>query len=493
MYNPAMPSPRPHDAAPVPLPRADWLRRDMLAVHALFAALLIAVLPFSGLPVAGIFSFGACCLYGVYILLVMPQLICRYFLFWVQAVLNLLGVLACEYTVTELTELQCMSGFAGSLPLLAFSWWCFFAVLWLIDGRTGGSSRPFAEPPETVRTLIDLLATAAVLLAALVLFQTATTAAPAVALGVDRFEYARNFSAVPSQIITLLRCLMFVSVLAIRFGKRGVGVAGVALYVVYLYWIGTKFGGYLQVVATFLLVYADKISADDVSRAAAAIKKNLLTALIVLAAIVAFAVWYQTSVSDLGVAEYLSSRLAQQGQLWWGTFELWRDGALDRDLSVELAGLFDDGSTEEMVGARHGIYGIMYLCAPQDVIDAKLARGSTYTAVGHAVMLSYFGSVGCVAYSLAAAALVAAVTRGLTHPVDDWQVFSIVLWGRLYFLVSSAFSMFDFAAFVSAFSLASYAVLICVWLLRLDGALRERGASPGHAAAALSGAGAHGV
>lgn len=258
-------------------------------------------------------SFAVMLYFGIHVLLSRPDIVINYFPFWFAVYANVAGCAVVEFTQMYLSELRVDANYIGSLPLLVFSRWLFLAGIIFLDSRMRFNS--FDENRDSFVDWIRI-ATAGVLVLCAVAVLRVMTTTPAFVLGVDRFEYAELYKGViPGFVANALPYLMIIPLVSIKGQKKALGIACIALYLVFLVWIGVKFGALFTLLCFALLVFSREI----MSLGKRAFRKMLILAFVAMLVLVGFAAYSQSSISSKTSTDYLLSRVAQQGQLWWKT------------------------------------------------------------------------------------------------------------------------------------------------------------------------------
>ena len=112
------------------------------------------------------------------------------------------------------------------------------------------------------------------------------------------------------------------------------------------------------------------------------------------------------------------------------------------------------------VGANHGIYKIMYYCAPSTVVDNKLLGGSRYSEAGFAAAYYYLGSIGAIIFSVVMGVIIGTLQNRLIKDIVNERYFRAMLLLRLYLSAQTGLSMFLFMNFGDIISIFSYLILI---------------------------------
>lgn len=432
-------------------------------LNLLCASVLILACAASGCVIADVLSLLTLTVYIVVLLVRHPEDFCKYFVFCFAAVANIVGTAVVEFSGVTLGEIAQVGSYAGSLPLLVFSRWLFLAIVVGLGDKLEMSLRAPLVREETYTwfsTIVKLIVAAlAVLLADSLL------SPPAFLLGVDRFVYADlSKSSFPIEIIKKIALyLTFPLVLSVKSGSKKWGVAGICLYVIYLLWTGNKFGSFLNLVSVFLIVFYKELGLFLRCHLKATMALGVT---LFMAALCMTAVLYGFTDSNTTVGQYLFSRTAQQGQLWWATYASGERATGDEEFALELNGtLHGSSSISENVGSKYGIYGVMYRVAPSEKVDAKLMTGSRYTEGGYAAALYYGGSTGVIIFSGIMAIGVAVIVQRLIWALRELKIVDVMLLARLFFVIQTSLSMFTFSDLIDPLSLASYGYLIVSWLM----------------------------
>ncbi len=359
-----------------------------------------------------------------------------------------------------LVELRCYSSFVGSLPLIVFGYWLFLVVINLVD-----KNYEF----EIIRERIDELAkykkfyntiNLIVLILFLVLFSSVATH-PAFLLGVDRFAYASQYSqfGMLKKIVSNAPLLVVFPILAIIYNKnfqRILGTLGVTIYILYFVWVGDKFGPFFSLICIFLLIFYKRI----LEKGRRFLKKILIISFGLFGGIVILAIVFSASISSYSSLTYFAQRGAQQGQLWWKTYEICKN-IHPTEFGNEIKAVTNGKDTiSANVGSNNGIYKIMYLCAPKEQVDSKLSTGSRYTEAGFATIYYYFGTMGVILFSCIMGGIVAATINAFIRALNNGDYVKALIFLRFFLLERSLVTMFIFNNFVGIISIASYLYLL---------------------------------
>lgn len=411
-------------------------------------------------------SFVILILYFLWLLCAAPATLIKYFVFAFAIATNVLGCFVIETLDVSLREIATESSFAGSLPLLAFSRWAFLAVLILfdslfiarridreggaLDGLAGGSvARPSVKWLEILNVAVFLL---------VVFLFVRIVPYPSFLSGLDRFMYVDEINTgIWRQLSSNMAYLIVIPALAARLNKSKLGYIAMGVYLLFLFWSGHKFGGYFDFLYVLMLVHFDKLSCLS--------PKKLASCMVVFVAItglvVCFAAFANSFVSSKDSAQFLYDRAAQQGQLWWRTYDK-LDGAFYPDqVENEIVSIFSsEPEYKNNIGEDYGIYKIMYFASEDpSVIDDKLASGSRYSEAAYALVLYYFGPIGPFLLSLVGGIMVGAVINLLLGAIRRGSLVDSVILLRFVTLVRGVLGALSLANFFTPITLLTFAYL----------------------------------
>ncbi|MCF6414146.1 hypothetical protein I7648_10630 [Collinsella tanakaei] len=379
----------------------------------------------------------------------------KYIVYLFAMCTNVIGVAVCEFSHTFLPELQCVSEFSGSLPLLIFSRSLFILIIVKLDQRTKYYVKIEEKHASSkiVKTILGLACFMVLFLCIASFINVARN--PAFLSGMDRFQYSGQLLGIWGSIAAYLPYLILISVIGMRFGFRKIAIATIAIYCIFLFWIGTKFSTFFTMFGYFALVYHDKLR-DITPHNKLKVLASIAT---VLAMLVAFAV-FAYSVAGHSAVGFLGERLAQQGQLWWKTYSMIEPGVWfdEKQASVEMGALFENRSISESVGSVNGIYGIMYLTAPASRVSEFLSQGARYTEAGYAMAYVIAGSIGPVLFAAVMALFVYYSQTILASSIFRSDVAFSIIFAILAGYVQTSNSMFVFSQFFTPMGLVIVAL-----------------------------------
>ena len=428
----------------------------------IFIALLICVL-FSSVKA---FSYIAFCLYIFYWLYLYhynKTYFVKYFAFVFITIGTVLGAAIIElFPEQYLSELRCQSHFSGSLPLIIFSYWIFLYVLEIREYHYGENIRKIQVDSigkGQSKRVINIFAFGSGILLVVLFGYVATHTLPTSLLGGDRFRFGLIYEMpwIISEISAFSYLLLIFPLLALVYANRIVAVVSIFAYCAFNFWIGEKFGAFFTLMCILLIVMYNKILLVNQKK----LKKYLIGIIAVFLVLLVVAVAIISSSTDSNPYEYFTQRAAQQGQLWWRTYDLYSGTVHPNEFVNEINAFIEGEKTvRESVGANNGIYKVMYLCTPESVVSSRLAGGSRYTQADYAVMYYYFGIPGVIIYSIIMGLIISCIVNSFIHALQIKEYIKAVIYLRFFIMIRVSFSMFAFGGFLSFLSILSYVYLI---------------------------------
>ena len=431
-------------------------RQTRLAYYTLVFCCLLFCCLFSSYRFAGIAAFVIFGMVNTIFALESPRVVFKYLFFFFGIIANVIGCFLCEFGNFYLTELSTFTHYVGALPILVFSQVCFFISIYEIE-------RKFERKEKTHSGIVNGKSLCAlncfVFFLYLIIFLHVLPY-PAFRLNVDRMTFSAmgynngiwNYLSKWAQffIVIPIGCIAYTS----NKKYKVFGVVTLIIYCLYYLWIGNKFGSFFSLFCLFCMCNYSKISIQEKT-----LKKIFLIVLGVIAALILFAslVFTKLQSQGFGITMYLQTRLAEQGQLFWKTYEVTGGELHFSKIKNEIAGQFSGAnSAKELVGARFGVYNIMYLCAPRQKVDSFILYGSRYTEAGYASAFYYFGHIGSLLFAVIFAGMIVCITNRLITETKRNSLVGMLLMTRLYLITCTALSMFLFSNYFTGTSIITY-------------------------------------
>lgn len=425
----------------------------------------------SSCKISSIVSFVTMIFFMLLLLIKNTIIFLKYLHFIFAAVAAIIGCAVIEFSNIFLPELSTQASFGGTLPMLVFSWWVFLVVIkhhdsWMVKRQ---EQRKYVEKNREIH-IIDYFATKKyrnivtlilactggilIIYSFFVVFKD-----PAFVLGLDRFQYSEEFEHgfVYNQ-ATRLAGFLIIPVVVLALYKRSKICWGViCIYCLYAFWTGNKFGIFFSLLCTFSMLLSQKIDFTKERN-----EKTVIGILLVIVILIGVAVFGVSITNNNDSTDYLLQRTAQQGQLWWKTYNDSRSlhiSEIGDEIETIATG---EGEISENVGSQYGIYKIMYYVAPHTQIDNKLRSGSRYTETGFAAAYYYLGTIGCILFAVLGAVLTSFFVNSFLFHLRYNQWIRAFIHFRLYGFAQDMISMFIFFSFFGKVSVLCYIILfIC--------------------------------
>lgn len=438
------------------------IKRNRFIFTGLVFILLLMCVLFSEFKAFSYISLTVYLFYWMYLYRIDKTYFVKYLAFIFCAVATVVGATIIELLPeVYLKELNCQSHFSGSLPLLIFSYWIFLYVLEIRDYHYGKLLIIQIDYFSGVRAkkIINLFAAVCSLLLFVVFLYVSTHTLPSFMYGVDRIDFNRTY-AMPwliSKLYINIYLLIVFPLLALIYANRLIGIISIILYCILNFWTGEKFGAFFSLLCILLIVLYNKVLSVNIK----VLKRILRFVAVIFCMMVVIAVNIFSSSTDLNPYEYFSQRSAQQGQLWWRTYDLYNGETHPSEFQNEIKAFFEgDKSIQNSVGAENGIYKVMYLCAPKSVVSSVLGNGVRYTQADYAVMYYYFGVLGVIVYSILMGIIISSIVNTFILSLQKKDYIKAMIYLRFFVLIRASFSMFTFGSFLSTLSILSYVYLI---------------------------------
>lgn len=417
------------------------LNKALVLNFSLTAGILVLCVGFSSFKPTGVVALVAVLLSIVVAIKSNPHLVFKYLAVLFAVFANLAGCFVIEYNSMYLEEMSCYSGFSGSFPLLAFARWLFLFLLFVFDGRFEKvlPSSSYRGDSEHLRKSKVINSLTWVVLATFVVMYIHVLPVPSFAMGLTRSAYAaRYLNGLWNSLNGAASYLMIIPLLALRTNTKKVGVIAISIYLIYLFWVGNKFGAFFTVLCALCLVYyptLKRISPKQVFR-------SVLVIFVAFCMLICFTAFAHSFTSDKSSFDFLYERLSQQGQLWWKMYQLTggvpHPGSyIDEISSIASGGLVNIGSADNNVG----IYKVMYLTVPSYLANASIVSGSRYTEAAYAVMYYYFGIVGLLIFSILMSLIVSFIQNKLIISINNLSIIRSLIYIRFSHIMDVILSM----------------------------------------------------
>ena len=452
------------------------LRIRNAAVSLLFGMILIVCLPISQFANADVMILITWFSFCLYLFWADLGFFLKYVIYFYEYITHVLGVFVIENARLYLYELDVYAYRVGALWLITFIHWLFFFVCYLCDRRMENRLSHFHSGLEfrinSIKISKYLPAALCALLGLLLTYMMLKTAGMSASdLQVDRFiyrnEYITGFWAlVHDNIYILLPAVVMIIIM----GYQKTGFALIALYFLYMFRTGNKFGAFIITLTLFIPWVVTRYKLQKMSG------RNLRIVFfcgILLVSFAVFALYFFMSrtygTSGNHFRDYLYSRLSQQGQMWWALFGKEHGQGMHLDeLGKSVGALF---SLNKKVIEEHdfGIYKIMKMVVPPALYQAKIDSYSRYAFSTDASFYYYFKTPGLIVCTILMAFQSTLIVNWYWKRVNGPHAVHTLVAGIFYVINISVITQSDFNVLLSKRNL----VVVMVYLFILLAGYRK--------------------
>lgn len=429
------------------------------AVLVLFGLFFLIACTLSDFQIASLASLFGFLLFGIYICIAAPSFLVKYFIILFGIIAAIAGCFSCEFLGGYLPELRVKASFAGSLPPLVLNYFVFLVCLYGFEKTFGEDDRVLlTEVPVRKEQKWFKWVHVGFTIMILIMYLHALPN-PSFIHGGDRFSYSALYlNGVWRYLHSASMILCIVPLLALRYGYKKSGSLAILLFCLYLFWTGIKFSGFYELLSLATIVFYDKVANFNKTL----ISKILLGAFIGLGCLLGLAVFaHSFADSSDSSTEFFFNRTAQQSQLWWSTYSRYSPCQGINEISDELSGLaFGEKPIKDCQGDYYGIYKVMYMNAPSDLVDVKLASGSRYTEAAYPSIYYYFGLLGTLIFSLLTALITVFLINVMIKVVHGREVLSSLACFIIWRAWCTFRDMLLFSSLLSPSVLLSIAILL---------------------------------
>lgn len=402
----------------------------------------------------GQFDVFTLCILIVFLLIIYwndPVFIIKYSFLLFLFLTNLIGVFVIEHSSIWLGELQKQSSSCGSFFLLALAHWFFILLVWMFELKYGQRiNNKIATQNRDILSLYNLKNSETLLnflicflTAGFLLFLIRVVRNPAFLLGLDRVEYERTYLTGIYRPMQGLFAFFapLIGMLYIVKQKRKFFLV-VALYFLCLFMSGVKFGAFIIALYQWIPIVLYQFSLTKKQYKKIAKYVVVVLAMFIGVVMVHNKTTYQYSIQEN--AKYIGSRLAQQGQMWWTTYndQIGKSCHIN-EFRDELSVWFKWNATG-LNDYNYGIYKLMKQAITYDMFQYRTSVGWRYAAGTDAYVLYYFGSIGLILYDFLFAALYCLIVNWYMGSFRSLSIVDCLLAGKFVSLMHLVLSQCDF-------------------------------------------------
>lgn len=434
------------------------------ALYVIFLAL-----GFAGIALEALFGVTGPALlsyvaYICYLVIKKPLFVVKYFYIVFMISTNVFGVYAIETASFYLPELGLTSHYAGSFPLIV-AYHFFFLVGLCIFDRTNSRRGETVRLPKGKEKWVNAFLVFSIVL--LILFVSIALTNPFFDNGADRFSYAQG-TLLQRALGTFSGYAVYLVPLAvlgfqIGFKAKALGVIGLCALLGFL--TGNKFGIFLLLAYTFVLGLYPLIKKMS--------RNRLMQSVFGICALVIIflSITFMHNALNYGYSldknlEYLNQRLAQQGELWWRTYDL-ENAATSKDhfdeIDDELAAWFNTDADPS--SGSYGIYKTMLIDIPYpSMFYEKIETGSRYAYSTPSSIYYYFGPIGMMVFAVVVAFFYSMVVNAVIKAMSQGKVLRSIILIKFLILSNQVLVQSDFDLLMSWETLGflAFYAIICV-------------------------------
>lgn len=396
-------------------------------------------------------------LFGIYMLnyLKNKQIIIKYAYVLFLICSNIGGVLVIELSKTSfyLYEIAQMTSSQNSLaPIILVQVLCLEGIGFIEDKYSHKiKNTKFYFPSKSIKyTAIIFIALIGIMLARVI-------TKPFFILGYDRFAYQKNILSGIE--ITIGNMLMWVSpifYMLLREKNKLIGVIGILLFNIYFFWIGHKFSVFFMCFQLGFIVLVESINYNEINKYII----KLGSVFFIMITIVLFQSSIVQGRTLNGNMEYLKVRLAQQGQLWWAVYKEEEYRNIHIEDANKEAELFFKIKSDESLKYNLGMFKVMRLVTPDNIVDAKINQGSRYAYSTQASILYYFNYPILLIFNYILGIGIAYLTNLLIFYINQKNIIGVLLISKLWITFIRMLSNSDFDTIFSLENIITIVILI---------------------------------
>lgn len=389
----------------------------------------------------------------------------------------IIGLYLCNKNGIYLYEIEKYSHYNGSFSIAVIYFIIYFVFLILFDSFFEKKFKYFYESEKNNNYNFFLIL---MFLIELVSFMSVINK-PSFLLNVDRFGYSKYFlNPIISKIQSIFICLS--PALLLPFFKKNkkskkqiIFIILIILILFFLYgvWTGNKFGLFFNI---FYLIFSPlavllgnkglkeneyrclKIEENNLIKFKFNIIKIISFAFIIL--LVTIAPYYV--LRNIEFSSGLLKRTAQQGQLWWATYDLMHNNEKHiSEISDEIEAIkILDFSDSKNYNYSYGVYKIMKLVTPNYIYSNVINNGYRYSAQGIEISYYYFRYFGIIVHSILRAFFEALLVNLLIKYLFSKRLLEMIITSKFIIIFHSAFSQGDIYLLFSKSTIIMFMMLI---------------------------------
>ena len=442
----------------------------------IFGLLLLGLAFFRSYKIAGILSALVLITFWIYFAYINIRLVLKYIYLFIAMGGHAVGNLMCDYIPVYLVELGTNSKYVGSFSLLALLYWISSISLRYIDSvveRNINKRKKYNYKSNTISLtkVLKKLSPSMVFVIGLV-YWIIVFRKPSFLLDVNRFGYASlmpNWLYKIRTIPILFSPIVYLSVIDNSKGthnnmkKMRKIIITFLPFILFSFWIGNKYGMFINLLVAFLIPLAGKINYSRI-RFKAILKIGLYV--ICGLAFILIMYWHVRGNNFLQMGIKFTTRLSQQGELWWAVVdkEDWL-GSHFTDIDQELTSVarsFITGGSEK----TYGVYRLMNIYGNHSYLERYYDVDMRLSAQGFELYFYYLGIFAYVLFPLITNVIHSLITNLYANAVHTRSL-SAIVYLRMLIVIHTAITQGDW------YRLTSLLDLMLIMFLLYDIVLRR--------------------
>ena len=420
-------------------------------------------------------------LIALFLIIILTYLFCKrsylfikYFFSFFYCIFFLTGLFLCNHFNVDLIELGTTSNYNGSFIIGTFYFLLVFGSLFFFDYYFSKKNKYFLSEKYTrFSKRYGIIIYFLVFIFGFILFLSVINN-PSFILNVDRFQYNKLFLSsvqlklqnifiyfVPLLIIPMISQKIHKNIIKYCFSI----FVSLLPFFLYGFWTGNKFGLFFNILILLLSpisFYIGKrklkinklenicFNSDEINSSNNIYIKIFCIAVgVILVILIPYYV-----LRSMNLKDSLFTRISQQGQLWWATYDL---GKTDDHYEIkdELLPMLD-ALKRKKVRKTYGVYKIMKLTTPIELYNKKIESGSRYSAQGIEIAYYYFGYPGVVIHAILRGLIEALLVNLLIKYVMSMRIFETMFISKLIISCHAIFTQGDL------YIMCTYGTILCV-------------------------------
>lgn len=430
-----------------------YKKNDFLFSFSIFLGLLISYFfKFDWMAII----FFLC--YLLFIAVTNMRLLVKYFYLFFLILMNIFGVFVIEHSTEQLYlyEITQFSYSADTLAPLILAYMVFIESLNIFEIKLGNKlNKASIQYPKKIFDYTILFFVFILMLLFLRVLNK-----PFFLFSYDRFAYQKFILS--SIEIKLGNMMLWISpIFFVGLKKyRKMSIVGIFLFFLYFVWIGNKFSVFLigfQLGVIILIDYIDYSKFKNFS-------KKIIQVFLLLIAVVLI---QSSLVNNRDFKEnliYFQSRLAQQGQLWWGIYKEPTNHNFHIEEAKKETEVFFKISDNVEKKNQLGMFKAMRLVAPEVAVRNKIEQGSRYAASTQGLLFYYFNFPILLICMVIISLLLVLASNLLIKYSKEYNVICFILVSKILVALIRMFSNSDFDTIFSIETAVSVLIISTIEL-----------------------------